>query len=361
MKTFLSIIIFVHGAIHFMGFAKAYDLFDMAQFTKEISKHLGMSWLLTGSLFLVSAIFLLFKKETWPIITILAVVLSQFLILSAWGDAKYGTIANVIILVAAIVGWASINFENTYEKDVKLDMDTSKGQTEILIEKDLHHLPSLVQNYLRYVGVVGKPKVQNVKIVFEGEMRDRGKDWFKFTSEQYNFFEDPARLFFMKANVMGLPTRAYHCYKNYGASMLVKLLSLFPVVDIDKPELFQTETVTFFNDLCLFAPAALVDDRISWEIIDERSVKATFTNKETGISATLHFNKNGQLVNFVSEDRISVDEMKTYPFSTPASKYQNLNGYNLPTYGEAVWHYPDGEFVYGRFNVKHIDYNVSNP
>jgi len=62
--------------------------------------------------------------------------------------------------------------------------------------------------------------------MFEGEMRDKGKDWFRFTSEQYNFFDSPTRLFFMKAKVSGLPTHGYHSYKENRARMLIKLLSL---------------------------------------------------------------------------------------------------------------------------------------
>jgi len=143
--------------------------------------------------------------------------------------------------------------------------------------------------------------------------------------------------------------------------MRIKLLSLFPVVDIDSPEMFPTETVTYFNDLCLIAPAALIDDRITWETLDDVSAKATFTANNTSVSAILYFNDKGQLVNFVSNDRYSLDEMKAFPFSTPASSYENINGYRLPTYGEAIWHYPDGEFVYGKFNVKYIEYNVSKP
>ncbi|WP_410504309.1 DUF6920 family protein [Maribacter sp. ACAM166] len=38
---------------------------------------------------------------------------------------------------------------------------------------------------------------------------------------------------------------------------------------------------------------------------------------------------------------------------------KNVNGYNLPTYGKAVWHYPDGEFVYWKFNLKSVYYNIS--
>jgi hypothetical protein len=65
------------------------------------------------------------------------------------------------------------------------------------------------------------------------------------------------------------------------------------------------------------------------------------------------------LVNFISEDRWAVADMKQYPFSTPVSNYRNINGYNLPTYGEAIWHYPDGEFIYGKIEIKDIECNIS--
>ncbi len=360
MKVVLILLIFLHGLIHFMGFFRAFAMRNMAEFTKELSKPVGLIWLLTGLLFITSAIMILLKREGWPIIAILAVIVSQFLILTVWSDAKYGTLANIIILIAASISFATERFEKAYQEDVRTAMASTEIVDEPVMEKDLEPLPAVVQKYLRYVGAVGKPKVYNVKIEFEGEMRDRGKDWFKFTSEQYNFFDAPTRLFFMKAKVKKLPANGYHKYTTDGAFMRIKLLSLFPVISNDKPELFPTETVTFFNDLCLFGPAALIDDRIHWKAIDGQSVRATFTTNTTSISAILQFNTKGQLVNFVSNDRYSVGEMKAFPFSTPASAYRNINGYNLPTYGEAIWHYPDGEFVYGKFNVKSIQYNVED-
>lgn len=136
--------------------------------------------------------------------------------------------------------------------------------------------------------------------------------------------------------------------------MLIKPLSLFVVVDIKGKEMYPTETVTLFNDLCLFAPAALIDISITWKAIDERSAKATFTTNGTSISAVLYFNETGQLINFISNDRYSVSEMKTFPFSTPTKNYKNIDGYNLPTYGEAIWQYPDG-----KFELKKIEYNVT--
>ncbi len=50
----------------------------------------------------------------------------------------------------------------------------------MMTEKDIESLPPVVQMYLRYVGAVGKPIVYNVKIEFDGEMRDRGTFIFKY-------------------------------------------------------------------------------------------------------------------------------------------------------------------------------------
>jgi hypothetical protein len=50
--------------------------------------------------------------------------------------------------------------------------------------------------------------------------------------------------------------------------------------------------------------------------------------------------------------------MKSYPFSTPVHAYKNINGLNLMSEADAVWHYPDGEFTYGRFRLKDIKYNA---
>jgi hypothetical protein len=141
--------------------------------------------------------------------------------------------------------------------------------------------------------------------------------------------------------------------------MKIKLLGLFTVMEAKGPEMNKAETVTVFNDMCLMAPATLIDKRITWEAIDNRSAKATFVNGTNKISAVLYFNENGQLTNFTSDDRLDVNEQKQIRFSTPVKNYKLIEGRTVPTYGETIWHYPDGEFVYGQFNLSKIDYNVS--
>jgi hypothetical protein len=361
LRYFFAFVMLIHGLIHFMGFAKAYNYGNITQITKDISKTNGLLWFFVAILFVAATILFLLKKESWPYSAVVAAVISQILIITVWKDAKFGTIVNIIVLVVAIISYATHHFEMGFKADVKRHIaQTNLPNNDILTEADIVLLPIPIQKYIRYAGALNKPKVRNMKIVFDGEMRDRGKDFFKFTSVQYNFFDDPTRLFFMKAQMYGMPVPVYHCYQNEHATMQIKLLGLFNVVNIKGTEMNKAETVTVFNDMCLMAPASLIDKRIEWTAIDSLSAKATFTNGINKITATLFFNETGQLINFISDDRYAITDMKQYRFSTPIKEYALTNGINILKYGETIWHYPDGEFVYGKFWLKSIEYNVTD-
>ena len=112
----------VHGLIHFMGFAKAYGYGNITQLTKYISKTNGSLWLFVTILFVVATVLFLLKKESWTYIAITAVVISQILIISNWGDAKFGSITNIIILLVAIAAWGSQHYESTFRNDVKFHL-----------------------------------------------------------------------------------------------------------------------------------------------------------------------------------------------------------------------------------------------
>ena len=360
LKYIFAFITLIHGIIHFIGFAKAYNYGNITQISKYISKSTGSIWFITAVLFIIAVLLFLLKNERWIYFGIIAAIISQILIISVWKDAKFGTIVNIIILFIAIISYATHHFEMDFKADVKRHIAQTKfSNNDLLTEADIDSLPIPIQKYIRYTGALNKPKVKNMKIVFDGEMRDKGKDFFKFTSVQYNFFDDPTRLFFMKATMYAAPVPGYHCYQNATATMQIKLLGLFDVVNVKGTDMNKAETVTLFNDMCLMAPASLIDKRIVWTSIDSLSANATFTNGVNKITATLYFNEQGQLINFTSDDRYAITDMKRYRFSTPVKVYSLTNGINILKYGETIWHYPDGEFVYGKFTLKSIEYNVT--
>jgi len=124
----------------------------------------------------------------------------------------------------------------------------------------------------------------------------------------------------------------------------------------------MSETVTLFNDMCLFAPATLIDKNILWETVDPHSVWARFTHNGITISAMLYFSENGELARFVSDDRYMTADGKTfarYRWSTQVSEYRDFSGRNVPVHGEATWQMPEGAFTCARFTVTDIEYNSS--
>jgi len=165
----------------------------------------------------------------------------------------------------------------------------------------------------------------------------------------------------MTASKMGLPATGLHLYQNETATFEVKLLNWFKVVDAKGAKMNQAETVTILNDMCFIAPATLIDKRISWEAINETTVKASFKNGSISISAMLYFDKKGKLINFISNDRFDTDgkTYNSYPWATPVEDYQMLNGYFLPSKAKLIYQRPDGEFTYGELDYKNVQYNLS--
>jgi hypothetical protein len=143
--------------------------------------------------------------------------------------------------------------------------------------------------------------------------------------------------------------------------MDIRLLSLFNVEYASGEEMGLSETVTFFNDMCCLAPGSLTDERIVWLEDNGNKVKASFTVNGYTITALLYFDGEGRLVNFISDDRYALSSdgtMQRFTWSTPLSDYREVNGYQLATYAETIYAYPEGDFTYGKFMLTDVVYNV---
>ncbi|RYY99490.1 MAG: hypothetical protein EOO11_04810 [Chitinophagaceae bacterium] len=353
-RPFFPLLLLVHGCVHFIGFHQL----PVWRHSEGLFGALSWPWASALLLFGTSALFRLRRSPLWWAPAAAGVLLSQVLVARQWEQAKWGTIPNLAIALAVLYSFGQWRFRRSYDRArVALLRRTGALPAETIGERDLAPLPPPVQRYLRYVGVPGSAKLRSARIVLDGELRARGRDWFPFRSEQHNAFDSYERHFFMKARILGVDVPGYHAYKGSAASMQVRPGGLLPLVHETGAELFRAETVTLLNDICLLAPAALIDPRIRWEPIDEQSARAHFTNEGVTVSALLLFNDWGELINFISHDRIDVADGKSYRFSTPVSEYRYFGNFRLPGFGEAIWSYPGGDFTYGRLHVKEVRYN----
>ena len=169
----------------------------------------------------------------------------------------------------------------------------------------------------------------------------------------------------MNATLFGIPVEVSHRFVGPSATMRVKLVGLFPLVNAGGPIMDKAETVTLFNDWCVVASGALISPNITWREIDAHTVNATFTNLAHTVCAVLTFNAAGELIDFVADGRgaVSADgksfvEMR---WSTPLCDYRAFGAHRMASHGDGVWHAPAGDYSYLEFDIDDLEFNVSAP
>lgn len=270
----------------------------------------------------------------------------------------------LIILILLFIYYKSRQIKKIYKEEVLKGVEEFDASDKLLItEDDIKHLPEPVQKYLDYTGVTGKEKVQNARIKLEIEMNlGPGKGWSLMQVEQFDFFGmHPGRLSFMKFKVKGIPTYGLDSYIDRKGHMLMKPAGLITLVDAKGNELDdKSAAAILLSEMCTAAPSTLIDKRIEWEVIDPLTVKALFNDRGLKVSGILKFNENGELINFSSEDKYYAPEGKYYKktkWSTSVKDYKVVNGFKLSTSGDAVWHFDEGDFCYGKAYLKELEYN----
>jgi hypothetical protein len=252
---------------------------------------------------------------------------------------------------------------------VKVDKKTQEyvrqarqANSEIITEADLAPLPEPVQRYLRYARVIGKPRVKCVKVRQNGLMRTSPtQKWMTVEAVQYTTLAGPlSRTWYarIKTGPLTLLT-GYDRYDNGVGHMLIRLLSMFPVVDVRGLEVDMSALIIFINDMAMW-PTAFLSDYIHWEPLDAMTARAQVTLHGKQFSAVLQFNALGELVNFITEDRyLSVGKgYRQAKWSTPLRRYREVNNLYIPTEGSAIWHLPEGEFPYIQVTIGEVRYDT---
>ena len=375
LRWIVAAVVVVHGLIHLLGAAKGFGWADVPQLQEPIGPVAATGWLLATLLVVAAGILLGARARPWWIITGVAALGSQTVILTLWGDAKAGTAVNVFMLGAAALGYAAQG-PRGFAAEYRHRLDDALGDAvrdyevapdEVVVEADLARLPGPVADYLRRSRAIGQPRVTNLRAAIHGRIRSApGKPWMPFTGEQVNTFgPDPRRLFHITARMAGVPVDVLHVFTNAGATMRGRAAYIVPVLEAAGRQMDHAETVTLFNDLCILAPAALVDAPVTWQLIDDHHVRGTFSLGAHTVTAELAFDEQHDLVDFVSDDRLraSADGSRFTPqrWSTPLDGYRAFGPRRLAARGEGRWHAPDpeGEFAYLEYRLDAISYNIT--
>ena len=108
-RWFVTIVLTAHSLIHLMGAAKGFGWAKVDQLREPIGALAGVGWVVAGLLVLTTAGMVAVRAPTWWwAVALAAAVASQAMVLTSWGDAKAGTVANAILVLAALLGFAAL-------------------------------------------------------------------------------------------------------------------------------------------------------------------------------------------------------------------------------------------------------------
>jgi hypothetical protein len=230
---------------------------------------------------------------------------------------------------------------------------------EIITEADIAPLPEPVRRYMHASQIIGKARVQAVRLKQKGFMRmNQDQKWMPLAAEEYYTIDPPAFIWYGRVRIM--PLIAFEAVDRYSdgcGKMMAKLLSLIKVVDAAGPEMDQGAMMRYLNEMMWF-PTALLSERVHWEAVDDSSARATFSNGGKSVSAEFYFDEDGKLINFVADRYRSIgEEWQLDKWSTPLYSYADLNGLLLPVTGEAYWHLDAGDFSYIKVEIVDVEYD----
>ncbi len=353
----------IHGAIHLLGFLKAFGWAESAQLNAEISKPLGIIWLLVFLMFLISGLQLLWHVDWWFFLAIIAVLLSSFLLVSYWADAKYGMVPNLIIMVIVAVSYGSWHMDKMIrvETDQLFDtMDSSSGS--MISEADLKNLPVPVFRWIKTTGMIGKPKIKNGRVVQKALMKLKPdqKDWYSAEAIQYTFIEAPAFIWRVDLSMMPLvQIKGRDKFKDGKGEMLIKANSLVTVVDEKGGKIDEGTLQRFLGELVWF-PSLALSPFIQWEALDDHSAKATMTYGGITGSGVFYFNEAGDFVKFIAmRYKGNGPEAKKFPWVLTVYGYGTFEGIKVPSQMKATWELEEGDWTWLDLEIVDLQYNIA--
>ncbi|WP_026231895.1 DUF6920 family protein [Neolewinella persica] len=358
MKNVIAIILLLHALIHSMGFLQAFSLTKSTPLSTPPSALAGTLWLVASILLFLAVVLWMAQFPFWWIVGGIAVLFSQFLIIDSWAEAKFGTLPNLILLVAIILGFAHNNFtaKNTHLRNDML----AAVRAAPLQHNSTNKLPAPVKKWLNNSGALdrGYPTWVSMSQELMMKLTPAQENWYSATAEQVVTLNPPAFQWTvnMRMNAFTYISGTDRFTEGSG-STLMKLWSLFPVARAENnPKTDEAALQRFLAEMAWY-PMAARGPSVTWEPIDHLSAKATILVNGLQGSGTFHFTEAGVFQKFTAQRYYESDsDAKRIPWVIEAIEHGTLDGVEVPVVVRVSWILPEGPWRWLEVRVNDLNY-----
>jgi len=238
---------------------------------------------------------------------------------------------------------------------------TVKSESRQITAESIANLPEPVRRYLHHCGFVDRPMANSAEVIWaDSRIKMKpGQRWMRLKTLQHNFVDDPCRLAYMRANMLGIvPFEGRDRYHNGGGHMFGTLGRMIRVFDARDEETAKGAAIVLLAE-ALLVPSYAIQPYIHWEAVDALTANARFIHNGMDVGGTFHFNELGEYIRFTTRER---------PYSSPEGGYEQ-HDYTIEVFGyqqqgdikiarevSAIWHLPEGDFEYWKGNLKEIKF-----
>ena len=368
MRNAVTVLLALHGANHFLGFLKWSKLATLAQLSGRTlvplspadERVFALLWLGAVVALLAAAALRVIQHALWWTLALGGALLSQCLVTFSWHDAKFGTFANMLILVPVLIAAAHARFSGQIDLEIRtLLAEPSSSPRAVVEPSELQDLPVRVRRWLEASGVVGRERIRTVRLKQRGELRTSlDGAWLPAQAEQYFSVDPPGFVWRVDATMRGiLPVAGRDKYARGRGHMLIKAASMMTLVDAADQKIDQGSMLRFLTEMIWF-PSAAISPYISWDPIDATRARATMRYGDLTASAVFTFNARGRVLGMHAERYLGGGaDAKLTPWVVSCSEWRMFQSVEIPTRGEVSWKLASGNFTYYRWEILDVEFN----
>jgi hypothetical protein len=331
-------------------------LFALNGLAPQIS---GVLWLIAGLTLIASAVFYFLRKDSFLYLALAAIVISQSLIVCYWQDAKFGTIANCIILIVIIINVARTIFNRSVDHELSTMFEAAhngsgSGQTAKAA------LPPIVTKWLAISRSTDKVP-SRIRLSQKGFMRSKpSADWMSFSGQSILYHGPPCfRMEFSNQRRDDNHRRSRQIWKREGKHADQTILYLQPC------KYFRTGNGPG-NDASIHGGTDVVSRSRRnglFSLGGDRFNKCIPINDLQWRHGQGHirFYKNGLVKSFTAQRFGNFDgEFRKETWEVRVNEHNVINGRLVGSKCKVTWKLKEGDFTWLMIDVKDISYEFDS-
>lgn len=270
----------------------------------------------------------------------------------------------IIVLIAIFISVILLKDKKSYIKeksDIIKIIENNENIIKILRMEDIPvSLPQSVRTWLITSGCIDSEVVTSAKIyqTFYMKMNEEQESWDIGSAEQIFSISEPAFLWSLDIKMNNIiPVKGRDLFISGKGSMLIKLLSILPVVNINDNQKIDESTMHRFLGELMWFPTAALSPYISWKEIDKNIAEATMTWNGISVTGRFIFDTNGDIKRFEANRYKDIEDELPTLWIGEVLEINEINKKRIPTKASISWKTEDTSWTWAIINIDSILYN----